>query len=323
MVSGEKSDIVIYESMSDGHEYYLRLKETNLFDKVYYFEHTDEENKSFHPIGKNPFSRYKKEMLQMEQQIDFSFLRNKEIYIYNDCSLIGTYINLKKTKYHLIEDGLNCYKNGVFLSYNPTGIKKHIRKLMHWGTFCFSESPFMKSLEINDSQGVKLKSLKKVIVVPRKQLFEQLTEDQKQTILYVFLGNDGESLLPEQTGDCSVLVTQPLSQDGILSSQEIQIEMYKKIIEQYGIGHVFIKPHPRENIDYEQYFSDCTIIKFKNVPIEILGFIKGLTFKRAFTAFSTAVENMSFCEEACMLSLDWVKDFEQQYLMGLDKQEEL
>lgn len=123
----------------------------------------------------------------------------------------------------------------------------------------------------------------KTEVVNLKRLWDNKMEEEKKLILDVF--NFNEEILKKATKDTIMLITQPVSEDGIISEEE-KIEIYSKILDRYKNQSVIIKPHPREKTDYRKNFPNCYIMKEK-YPIEILELV-GIKLKKAVTLFSTA-----------------------------------
>ena len=87
-----------------------------------------------------------------------------------------------------------------------------------------------------------------------------------------------------------LLLTQPLSEDGIVSEEE-KIKMYENILIEKNIKEIYIKLHPRERTDYVKNFKNIkvNIIK-KDFPAEIL-FLLNINFNKVITLFSTAALN--------------------------------
>lgn len=123
----------------------------------------------------------------------------------------------------------------------------------------------------------------KAEVINLKNLWDNKIEEEQKLILDVF--NFNEEILKKVTEDTIMLITQPVSEDGIISEEE-KIEIYSKIIDRYKNQSIVIKPHPREKTDYSKYFLNCYVMK-ERYPIEILELV-GIKIKKVVTLFSTA-----------------------------------
>lgn len=94
-------------------------------------------------------------------------------------------------------------------------------------------------------------------------------------------------------GKTTIIFTQPLSEDGLISEQE-KIQYYKNTLKSIPVppDKIVIKTHPREGTNYKKIFPDIFIFN-KNIPQEILNFC-GVRFKQAYTISSTAAINFGY-----------------------------
>lgn len=84
------------------------------------------------------------------------------------------------------------------------------------------------------------------------------------------------------------MITQPLSEDNILSEEE-KINIYNNILRERNIKKVYIKPHPREKTDYSKVLKDIKVVIIeKEFPIEIF-MLLNMELKKVITLFSTAI----------------------------------
>lgn len=69
----------------------------------------------------------------------------------------------------------------------------------------------------------------------------------------------------------SILMLQPFFEDNLVSSIEYEIKMYTDILKAEGLveGDIYIKPHPKSQIDYKKYFKNAEFIP-KDFPYELL-----------------------------------------------------
>ena len=81
-----------------------------------------------------------------------------------------------------------------------------------------------------------------------------------------------------------VLITQPLSEDNMMTESD-KIELYSRIVNNYGAENVVVKPHPREKTNWSDVFPDMPIIS-RQIPVELL--TKLVSLNRVATFFSTA-----------------------------------
>lgn len=69
----------------------------------------------------------------------------------------------------------------------------------------------------------------------------------------------------------SILMLQPFFEDNLVSSIEYEIKMYTDILKAEGLleRDIYIKPHPRSEVDYKKYFKNAEFIP-KDFPYELL-----------------------------------------------------
>ncbi len=282
-----------------------RLRNSGIVKDIIVFEDIDRISRDFHE-SKNPFTR--KRIMQSQNEIfDPELFARKEVYLYNDDSTFGILLNYYKIPYHLIEDGLDCFKNTFFVRRKSVlkSFYSLVQKLAGVHVGSFGDSECMIDLEVNDAYGIHTGKARKIKVVPRKELFQQLSDDDRGLIVSIFIDdNDFVNIRSEK--ESLLILTQPLDEiDGI--SKEDKINVYSEIVEQNTSYEVFFKIHPRENPDdYANSFSACHIYAKNTIPIEVLSFIPGVSFTKAITVFSTAINNLDFIEDRESLGEDWM-----------------
>ena len=205
------------------------------------------------------------------------------IYIFNDNTYIGHFLHRSKLGYHLVEDGYNYFSH--FKRENYT-IKRLLKKFLKNIPLPRGNSKYCQSIEVNDISVVpKDERYHKFKEVPRKELFENISEERKQLILRVF----GVEELSGVTDKSVLILTQPLSLDGLLNTDEKQYGFYKKICDKYlSEGYeVYLKPHPRDTITYEK-INGVNLIA-QTVPMELIEMVSDVKFERLITHSSTAI----------------------------------
>lgn len=152
-------------------------------------------------------------------------------------------------------------------------------------SFDYDENNKVKKIYLTDNlcKELPLKIKKKGEIINLKNLWDKKTIEEKEYILNVF--SVEKNILKKFSKKSIILVTQPLSEDNVITENE-KIEIYSKILEKYKNSSIIIKPHPREITDYSKYFSNCYIMKEK-YPIEILALL-GIKIERIVTLFSGA-----------------------------------
>ena len=127
----------------------------------------------------------------------------------------------------------------------------------------------------------------KVEFISLKKLWDNSSKEKKNEILYVF-GLE-TSLLKELSEKENILLTQPFSEDKVVTEEE-KIEIYKNIMKNYDEEKTVIKTHPREKTFYKDIFPKAVILD-KPFPFELFSLMDS-NFKKAVTVFSTSVMNL-------------------------------
>ena len=225
-----------------------------------------------------------------------------KVNIFIDHFTIGAYLDKYKIPYNTIEDGYNFFMyeyrdfRGKLFTKEATiqDYKEFIKHIL----FCKKNKPgfgkYCQSIEVNDISVVpKDERYHKFKEVPRKELFENISEERKQLILRVF----GVEELSEVQDKSILILTQPLSMDGLLNSDDKQYGFYKRICDKYlSKGYeVYLKPHPRDSITYRNINGIKLIAQ--NVPMELIEMVSDVKFERIITHSSTAINFLTCGKE--------------------------
>ena len=236
------------------------------------------------------------------------FAKYRDIYVFCDSDPIGYYLNYKKIKYHAMEDGLNClvhYDAARYDNRGMFGLKVFLSKLNlifiqnGYGKYCID-------MEVNDIGAVKY-PMKKYVECPRRNMEEQLSNEQKQIIIDTFI-EDKESVLGTLTSldkrrKNYLILTEPLC------SLDVRKQIFSDLIKQYEKeANITLKPHPRDVLDYKEEFPNENIIE-KMVPMEVLNFLEGEPFDKVIAVF-TEVKGIRFAKESVRLGPDFMDKYE-------------
>lgn len=296
-----------------------RLEKSGIFEEVYEF---DEKRDTFFPelakyrkdsgnFIKNLRNRIiftKKFPKCLEPYIPVNFKEYEEIYVYCDSDPIGYYLNYKKIKYHAMEDGLNCIANYDTARYDNRGhfkLKVFLAKL----NLIFIQNGYSKyciDMEVNDISLLKY-SMKKYKQVPRGELQKRLTKEEHDIITDIFVENKNEIIETlQKTKDLEetcVVLTEPLC------TLDIRKQIFEDICKEYGqSATIVLKPHPRDEMDYEKEFPGYLIIN-KMVPMEVLNYLTEKPFDKV-VAVLTELGGIQFAKEKVRLGPDFMDKYE-------------
>lgn len=217
-------------------------------------------------------------------------LINKIMYMQDNMSYSQFFLNHMKNCY-LLEDGFSNYKVTAFKKKTKKGIKKirdkFLKRYKHeYQTFGLSER--IKKIYLTGIMEIPEVIKNKVEIINLREKWDKLQNNEKEEILNIFDLKLEEFYNLEKYSDKVLIITQPLSEDGIISEEE-KISIYKEIIDKYPVKDIIIKSHPREKTDYKKIYSDIETIN-RRFPLELL-MLLGIYFKTVVTVFSTAALN--------------------------------
>lgn len=291
-----KADIAILDTMPQANVLCDRLRDLSSLNDVFIYRirHFEEE---WHPFELCFFKMF---FFRSSFRSYFHLLDDyDEIYLFNDKDICGWYCSITKRKYHLLEDGLDCYK--LFDQYQVKGHFIILRKLAAffmrfpisygWSSQCID-------VEVNDAENMKTKLRHPIKVCPRKQLFDQLPQKTIDQLINVF---NGKPLAAVQ--GAVLVLTQPLKELGLVHCDEEQRAFYSKLGHSLaGNQPFFIKPHPRDTCDYSKIVPSGYLIS-QFMPAELLNY-SGSSFKIGVTYSSTSLNALScvkrklFCDKS-------------------------
>ncbi len=307
-----------------------RVESTGLFKEVIEY---DEKNEAFFP----ELQKYRQEkgniVLNMLARIRFTkklaklnapyvpvdFREYESIYVYCDSDPIGYYLNWKKIPYHAVEDGLNCLVHFDAARYDNRGnfaLKAFFSQKLNlifvqngYGKYCID-------MEVNDIAAIT-HPCPKYVEVKRQELVECLDAEDKELIVKAFV-RDYEGL-QERIADCEgrkdkvLILTEPLCD---LKTRE---QIFRDIIAEYEKTYqVFIKPHPRDLLDYRMLFAEYPQFD-PTMPMEILNFFPNLRFSKVIGVF-TEMKGLAIAEESVRLGPDFMDKYEDPQIHRQNEQ---
>lgn len=319
-----QATLVLSKMSNDFENLKSRVESTGLFEEVIEF---DEKRDDFFPelakwrkgVGDKPWSfignlwyriRFTKLYAKLEETyIPVDFREYGDIYVYCDADPVGYYLNQKRIPYHALEDGLNTLKNIDAARYENRGhfgLKVFLSRKLNlifvqngYGKYCID-------MEVNDIAAIKY-PCPQYIEEPRQKLVERLTPSDKEMILKAFI-RDIDTLKKQieessRIGDKILILTDPLC------TLDVRERIFRDIIKMYEPeGTIFIKPHPRDELDYRKLFAQYPQFD-ATVPMEMLNFFPGLRFKKV-VAVLTELQAIQFADETVRLGEDFMDHYE-------------
>lgn len=215
-------------------------------------------------------------------------LENNEIY----GATIFAPLLAKKNAVYVLEDGTGSYakkedSKGSLLFV----IKKYLHKIFFGAPDNFSSERQKHTSKIfYTGIGVIPEDVvHKSEIINIQNLWDNKNEEDKMEILRIYNFNAND--LNDFDKRNIVLFTQTVSEDGLVDSEQDKIEIYRKALENVDHNMVIIKPHPRENTNYEKYFPHIKQIDGQ-IPFQLLDLL-GVKLEKAITLWSTAVLSLN------------------------------
>lgn len=307
-----------------------RVERTGLFEQVITF---DEKREDFFPELVKLRTAGKGFLMHLWNRIRFTRLYAKleepyvpvdfreygDVYVYCDSDPIGYYLNQKKIPYHALEDGLNCLKNFDAARYDN---REHFRLKMILSMYfnlIFVQNGYGKyclDMEVNDISAIRY-PCPRYIQQSRQELVDGLTEEDKQIILQAFIRD--KERLERRIADCGSVGNKILILTDPLCTLEVRERIFRDIIAKYeSEGTVFLKPHPRDELDYRRLFPEYPQFD-ATVPMEMLNFFPGLRFKKA-VAVLTEIKAIRFADEVVRLGEDFMDVYEEPMIHRQNEQ---
>lgn len=235
------------------------------------------------------FEQEKLENKLQFQKIKKEYFVKETFEIYAQDHVLKSY-SFFKGKFYVIEDGImtyleakNEYEKEKSRSFFSKWKRKRKGKIATCGVSSKVEKVYLRGiLPTPDCLQHKVEYM------DIYSLWKQKSMEEKKWILHFF--DFQKKHLELLQSKKTILFTQPLSEDGIMTEEE-KIGIYRKILEKEEIKELVIKAHPRETTEYTKYFDGVSVLQEKT-PFELY-LLHGLRGKRVITLFSTAVYGLS------------------------------
>ena len=246
-----------------------------------------------------------------EKYLDVNALEYDNIFIYMDAHPFAYYLMYHKKKFHLIEDALDFFKyydeyyHVNKEEYIPGTLRYWKRRLFNY--FSWGYSPYVIDIEVNDLDGIRIPH-DKVKVVPRKEMFSQLSAEDKLLIYETYVS--GELSYNKSGGNkTAVIFTQPLLKDKFVNTEDEQLLVFENIARDWhNKGYsLILKPHPRDEMNYKKIIDKYHIAFIdKNLPSEILNFNPDFHFDVAIALTTTAINFLDYADEKIFLGWEYM-----------------
>ena len=324
-LQGTKADLMLSTMSNDFETLPKRLEDSGLFERIFMFDEKEDvtsdavmkHHKNTGNICVNMFHRIRYTSLLgrlQEASMPTDLSQYKDIYVFCDSDPIGYYLNYRRLPYHAIEDGLNSglLDDQAFLSNkNAFSLKKFLARTGLIFIEC-GYSRYCIDYEVNDISA-NHSVPPNVIEVPHSGLLERLSDEDHALIAGIFIrdwdriiqitGSPGTGIHDENRRPVAMILTEPLC------DLQVRRRMFSDIIDMYaGEYTLIIKPHPRDQLDYEREFPDVFVIKDR-FPMEVLNDMRDFGIDKLISVI-TQTDDIRFAKSIDYLGLDFLDRYE-------------
>lgn len=299
-----KPDLILSCSVPETEALADRLRATGLFGSVQLFDESACGSAIQAGLVRTLLFQKLMGVRNVEKYYGFSLSRHQysHVYIHNDWSVLGRYLQDKNIPYILCEDTFSstcsAAGHGIIDRQRAEPHFALLRRLgagyLYWGDW-----KKVEAIETESLARCTLSPLQPLREDSKQQRFSSLTPQQKQTVLGVFLTQP----LPQKAENAVLFLPRDFVADGLLTAEE-QTAMFRAVVSAHCTdGPLFIKTHPRDKTDYQALFPNAVILQ-RTMPSEVLNFCLPFRFARAVTVESTVLKAFTAADEKLHLSLD-------------------
>lgn len=311
--------VVLSKMSNDFGDIKDRIPDSGYFKEVYEFD--EKRETEFPELAKYKVNRgnilfnmipriiFTKKFAKLQAKyVPVDFKKYDDIYVFCDNDPIGIYLSQNKIYYHAIEDGLNelaSYVNALYDNRGFFAVKKFLSMRLNLIFIRDGFNKYCLDMEVNDLSLIK-GSFYKFKEVSRIKLAERMTEEQKKVLVRVFI-KDINAIMAgiNELGDNKnvLILTEPLC------TLDVREKIFRDLIDTYSQeGKVFLKVHPRDELDYATLFKDIFVFD-KKVPMEVLNYFSELHFQKVVSVF-TELQSISFADEKVKLGSSFMDKYE-------------
>lgn len=223
----------------------------------------------------------------------------EKVYLQDHIPYSQFFLNNFNGNIFLLEDGVMSYSENILK--NEFERKEKKVKLNHYIKRIIIEKRRKDYKRFGLSDKIKKIYLTGILPIPNlikdkveiidiSEIWNNLSSKDKESILKIFNADINKFQEFNREKEKILLLTQPLSEDKVITEEE-KIKIYREIIEKQDGRKIYIKAHPREKTNYGEIFKELNIKIIENVfPIELL-LLLNINFSKVITLFSTGALN--------------------------------
>lgn len=301
MGAAEKPEMILSCSVPDAAALAGRLAATGLFHAVRCFDEEACGSAIQKGVLRTFFFQHFLGRRNVEKYYVFSLdpALYSRVYIHNDWSVLGRYLQDKHIPYILCEDTFasTCRPSHLPVTQQAAAPFFRLRRALSYGYLYWGGWKGVRAVETECAARATLFP-EKLLEDPKAAMFHSLTGPQKALVRQVFL----TQALPEKAEGAVLFLPRDFAAEGLLEPQA-QRRMFRAVAGEYCKGGpLFVKAHPRDATDYAALFPGAVILE-RTMPSEVLNFALPFRFARAVAVESTVLQSLEVADEKVLLSL--------------------
>ncbi|AXT69684.1 glycosyltransferase family 52 [Vibrio sp. Vb1554] len=264
-------------------------------ERVYFFDESIKKSKNRMNYGYNKVRTYlRKSAFLLRLHLTRAY---KIAVIFSDADVEFNLLKLFSIQFWLFEHGTVNYLEP---KKPKLGIISYFRKLLFYREATYGYYTDIDKIFLFNPDHAPKSIRSRVYNINLKEKFGSIDLNSRMMINSIF---NQQEFFDDTINNCTVLVTQPLSEDGIISMDK-KLSIYKDIVSQLKRNNeeVVIKPHPRE--DSTVYGSLGVKVLSNVAPFELYE-LNGVRFKKIVTIYSSVCETISYPTELTFLGIEY------------------
>lgn len=230
------------------------------------------------------------------------YILNSEINMFHIIASKAYFlIKYPNNNFRMIEEGIGTYTK------KARKFRRFKRKLMGFPELMGYDHQVSEILVQDPERMIDPILRSKSIMLDLNALLSNLSDNDKKNVLACFKLTELDIYSNNKK---AIILTQPLINSGFDVTLEKMIAIYREMIKSAKSrgNEVYLKLHPREEINYEAIYKDDDIkIISKILPIEILNMDNSIYFDEAHTICSGAIDNLMHVGYRNNLGIDYLK----------------
>lgn len=223
----------------------------------------------------------------------------QNVYIHNDWSVLGRYLQDRHIPYILCEDTLasTCRPSHPIIDQQRAQPHFKLRQALGYGYLYWGDWKGVKAVETECAARTALFP-EKLVEHSKAALLHHLSDEQKALVRQVFI----TAPLPQKAEGAVLFLPRDFVPDGLLEP-DTQRRMFLAVAAAHcQSGPLFIKAHPRDETDYAALFPQAVVLE-RTMPSEVLNFTLPFRFAKAVTVESTVLSGLEVADQKLELSL--------------------